>query len=429
MSRTETPKKKPRKTKPDPRPDMLEALPDCFPDAVLDEVQDGVIILNDHLETTFINRFALDLFKLRREDVLHKNLFETFPEAKDSVFEERYKQAVETKTFDRFNVYFGVAPYENRYDVRVHPVKGGVAVMFHVSPEDRIDERLRLQSEDKYRDLFELATDGICLQDDEGRFVECNPAFASLLGLTPTELVGRSIFEFITPEDIAKTPPQIERIKKGHVVRVDRVLRRPDGGAAQVEISARMIGRGRVQSIVRDISRRKKLECDLLRLAGIDALTKVFNRGFFGEIVNRELKRAARHGLSLSLLMLDLDHFKEINDTLGHPAGDACLKGFVKICRDTLRGTDYLGRVGGEEFCALLPQTLNEEAMRAAVRIKNRTAAEPFLFEDRPIPLTVSIGGVSASEEDRDFEGLLKKADAALYDAKRAGRNAVRFFG
>lgn len=159
-------------------------------------------------------------------------------------------------------------------------------------------------------------------------------------------------------------------------------------------------------------------------MAHYDKLTGCLNRHAAGGIIRREVERFSEQGLPLALLMADLDHFKRINDTFGHGAGDAVLKNFADLARQGLRRSDLLCRWGGEEFLILLRGTIMEEALRIAERFRERVANAVFPpYGERGL-VTVSIGGAT-SPPGREFERLISDADEALYRAKREGRNRV----
>jgi diguanylate cyclase (GGDEF)-like protein len=158
-------------------------------------------------------------------------------------------------------------------------------------------------------------------------------------------------------------------------------------------------------------------------LASIDPLTGVFNRRGFAEATSRVIEREACAGRPITVLIFDLDHFKLINDRFGHPAGDEILKLFAVILVNTLRITDLSGRIGGEEFAALLPCSLEEGVMTAG-RVREAFANSGIVVEDGPVDTTVSIG-VAGGPAGTELEVLLVAADAALYKAKRGGRNRV----
>ena len=167
------------------------------------------------------------------------------------------------------------------------------------------------------------------------------------------------------------------------------------------------------------------LQRRLHTLARIDPLTGVNNRLALNEIATRLLSAAARSGQAVGVLMLDADHFKKVNDQFGHAGGDKVLRALVATVTSTLRGSDVIGRVGGEEFVVLAPGTDMAELMVLADRIRATLAATPLLVDGKTLQLTVSIGAAVAPHGARDFAGVLRLADLALYAAKRAGRNRV----
>jgi diguanylate cyclase (GGDEF)-like protein len=157
--------------------------------------------------------------------------------------------------------------------------------------------------------------------------------------------------------------------------------------------------------------------------ASMDPLTGMFNRRGFSEISSRLIEREANAGRPVTALIFDIDHFKSINDRFGHPAGDEVLKLFATVVVNTLRISDLSGRIGGEEFAALLPCSL-EEGVLAAERVREAFANSGIVVEDGPVDTTVSIG-VAGGPAGTELEVLLAAADTALYQAKRGGRNRV----
>lgn len=165
---------------------------------------------------------------------------------------------------------------------------------------------------------------------------------------------------------------------------------------------------------------------ELERLTRQDGLTGLFNRNTFVELSRSELKRAQRQGSATTILLLDLDHFKRINDTWGHPAGDAVLRHVATLASTTVRSTDLVGRLGGEEFIVLLPNTSVEAGRKLAEKLRLRLEGSPVPWEATRIGVTASFGLASTTpEEKRDFDTLYTEADKALYLAKQRGRNRV----
>jgi len=165
---------------------------------------------------------------------------------------------------------------------------------------------------------------------------------------------------------------------------------------------------------------------EVKRLATVDALTGTYNRRHFFQEAGREFKRAQRTGRPLAVALLDIDHFKNVNDTLGHTVGDEVLRELARRCASVTRDADVLGRYGGEEFVILLPETDAESARTAvAERLRRQVADRPVMTSRGPVQVTISVGVASVDGTVPDVETLIDRADAAMYESKRGGRNRV----
>jgi len=175
--------------------------------------------------------------------------------------------------------------------------------------------------------------------------------------------------------------------------------------------------------------RQRRIAHLLEKQAHTDPLTGLANRRHFMEVAEAELARSRRYDTPLSMLMIDIDHFKEVNDAYGHRAGDRVLQQLARTCQEILREVDVAGRVGGEEFAILLPETEVEGAFEVAERLRTAVAAAEVPREEGlPIRITVSVG-VAAIDGSTNLDTLMSQADDALYDAKHCGRNLTRRFG
>ena len=168
-----------------------------------------------------------------------------------------------------------------------------------------------------------------------------------------------------------------------------------------------------------------RLFSQVQHMAITDPLTELYNRRHFYDLANSEFERSRRYGHSLSLIMLDIDHFKRVNDTYGHLAGDQVLKEVARRCMEVVREIDVVARYGGEEFIVLLPETVLEGAAQAAERMKARITDQPIIVGEWQVEVSVCIGVAEIDERCLDLEALLERADQALYAAKRAGRGQV----
>ncbi len=164
---------------------------------------------------------------------------------------------------------------------------------------------------------------------------------------------------------------------------------------------------------------------EIYRLTTIDGLTQIYNKRYFLETLEREIGRAQRYSRDLSLIMFDIDHFKQVNDSFGHLAGDYVLKQLASVIRSRIRREDILARYGGEEFAIILPEIDLYNATHFADKVRKLTEKAMFKFEDTAIPVTVSVGVTTLTRDITEGLDFIKVADDALYAAKNAGRNRV----
>ncbi|NGY04910.1 sensor domain-containing diguanylate cyclase [Solimonas terrae] len=275
---------------------------------------------------------------------------------------------------------------------------------------------------------------GVYLIDREGRIASWNQGAAKITGYTENEVVGQPYGKLFSKSVDGEGLPQrtLNHARENRHCRDEHRRQRHSGEAfyAQCAVDVLRNPDGEVSGYVEvfhDITEQKHREDVLLQRATRDALTGVANRGYFNEVASSEIARARRFAEPLSVIMLDIDHFKKINDTYGHDTGDRVITALARTCTETMRKIDVVGRLGGEEFAVLLPRANKEPALEIAQRLR-RTVAELRVAdsEGRQISFTVS-GGVAALRPlTRDLHELLRNADSALYQAKREGRNQIR---
>jgi diguanylate cyclase (GGDEF)-like protein/PAS domain S-box-containing protein len=285
---------------------------------------------------------------------------------------------------------------------------------------------------DQVQDLYDLAPCGYHSLDRNGRLVQINNTELNWLGLRREEAIGRPFLEFLTESGKASFHEHFpEFLETGDLRDLEFELVRKDGTSIPVLVSATDIRdeQGKLvasRSTVFDITERKALEKELERLAKTDVLTGLANRREFHERGQREIARSLRFNSPLSLMLLDIDRFKRINDRHGHAAGDLVLKQFSRVCGAVLRETDLPARIGGEEFGVLMPETTLEQAAEVAERLRLALAMEAVAQPGMaPLSFTVSIGVGQLAGGDPTLDALLKRVDEALYKAKNAGRNQV----
>lgn len=216
----------------------------------------------------------------------------------------------------------------------------------------------------------------------------------------------------VTIEDMGST--------NGTYVNGNRVTKHELSDGDKIQISSATVFKFALQGKTENIFHK-----ELYKMAVKDPVTNIYNKRFFIERLNEEFSHSKRSKAGLSLLMIDIDFFKKVNDTYGHLAGDMILQQLAQIFKQMVRNEDILARYGGEEFSVILRGTAKDGAVLLAERIRKRIASKPFVFEGNEIPITISVGVASLDEgrEHTNYEDLIKDADEKLYISKQQGRN------
>lgn len=299
-----------------------------------------------------------------------------------------------------------------------------------------IERQHAQETVDQLRRQLELIVqstgDGIFTLDTDGNLLLVNPAAARMLGYEAHELIGRHSHDAWQHSRADGTPypeqdsPIYQTLQDGQIRRRDEeVFWRKDGTSFCVEyVCAPIRGDRDISGVVvtfLDITERKSMEKEIHAFATTDSLTGIANRRVFAQALDTEVVRARRYGTPLALIMYDIDHFKQVNDTFGHDVGDEVLKGITGLVTANKRAADMLARWGGEEFMILVPQCDLEHACALAEKLRAAVAAR--IFEKAGL-VTASFG-VAVFGPDDDPAVLLKNVDNALYRAKQLGRNRV----
>ncbi|MDD2545589.1 MAG: diguanylate cyclase [Burkholderiaceae bacterium] len=301
--------------------------------------------------------------------------------------------------------------------------------------QDCAERNLLLATDEKnaVRDLYEHAPCGYHSLDPGGVVVRINQTELNWLGRTREAVLGRPFADFVAPAGRERLQDNFARfLVEGRIENIDLELLRADRSTLPVVVNATLIhdAEGRPlmsRSTVFDITERKKLEKRLEDMSHQDALTGLSNRRHFYPLAATAFERVRRTGGLLALAMLDVDHFKQVNDRYGHATGDAVLKALAHTCRESLRSTDTVARLGGEEFVLLLPCTTLDDALARLEGLRERLASTRLGGAEPPdLGFTVSIGVTLLGHAADSVDAVLARADAALYEAKRLGRNQVR---
>jgi diguanylate cyclase (GGDEF)-like protein/PAS domain S-box-containing protein len=270
---------------------------------------------------------------------------------------------------------------------------------------------------------FEMSNSMLCEASTKGVFTRVNGAWTDVLGYSREELMSEPFISFVHPEDWQRTVDATAALGEGpaDLVAFENRYRAKDGSWHWLSWTARSDGE-RIYGVAKDVTDRKQLEMDRERLlarveamARTDQLTGLPNRRAWDEELRRELERARRGGHPVSVVMLDLDGLKQVNDEQGHQAGDELLQSASIAWRGVLRLSDFIARYGGDEFAVVLPETDSEEGILTLIE---------RMREAMPEGQTCS-AGVAGWNSAESAEHLIARADAALYDAKRAGRDRV----
>ena len=322
------------------------------------------------------------------------------------------------------------------FDVSAHLLGEGEGLIMAIF-RDITDQRdAQRQIQEKTRQLtavLETAGDAIITADSHGRIRYFNPAAEVMFGRSAEAMEGRKLNQLMPEPHASEHDDYILRYERDgdpRVIGQGRELEacRADGSTFPIELNVTDTGLEDPPlyvGIIRDISERKATEAELRRLATTDPLTGLPNRRYFLERAEAECRRAARYDRPFSLIMLDVDHFKQVNDHHGHNVGDAVLRALAGTLSHGLRDEALVGRLGGEEFAVLLPEATAEEAVAAAERIRRRIAAKPVATEAGELTVTASLGVATWQRPAETVDGLLSRADAALYKSKESGRDRV----
>lgn len=288
-----------------------------------------------------------------------------------------------------------------------------------------------------FKTLLETTNDVVIITDitpfEQGgpRIVYVNPAFEELMGYSAQEVIGESPRILHGPNTDRQTRYRIRKaILNGKSLRTELMKYSKNGQSHWLDMNIMPLRNedGMIEyyaSIERDLNRYKKMERQLANMALFDSLTGALSRAAFMQHAEKEFKRAQRYSRPLSVIMLDIDHFKKINDQHGHAAGDHVLQIFVEAIEEEIRSTDVIGRIGGEEFALLLADTTQNAAAYLAERVRERITKYPYIAGKMLIEVTASLGVAVMNADDSGFNVLLQRADEALYSAKHGGRNRV----
>ncbi|PTN38899.1 PAS domain S-box protein [Desulfonatronum sp. SC1] len=288
-------------------------------------------------------------------------------------------------------------------------------------------ERLKAEkalhaSEQRYRDYILNTPYGLFIADKKGRIQFVNPAACALSGYSEDELISMKISDLLSIEAHKSSLRHFHNVIKKGRAKGEYDMLTKYGDRHWWSVTSVKISNDQFLGFCHDITMRKKAEDQMRLMSTTDDLTGLWNRRHFMQALGREVDRAIRYGHFFSVLLMDIDHFKRVNDKYGHDVGDQALRHFSATIQKGLRQVDILGRLGGEEFGIILPQTDLDGAFSIAERLRKKLERSPLCINESSVSITVSIG-LAAWNMDTSMDEILKMADDALYHAKNCGRN------
>ena len=405
---------------------------------ITETMGEGLYVMDNQGLITFLNPAATELLGYSAEELLGRVGHDLFHVHNQQAERTPLQQCPIFQAVNQGKTYHGEDFFQRR-DKSIFPVDvigqpmwedgqvvGSVTAFRDVTQRKSIEESLR-ESEERFRTTLENLPGAIFAHDLEGYFLLVNRTACQQTGYSQEELLQMQVkdidLQAMTRGDILSL---WQNLKPGQSSMIESHHTRKDGSQYPVEVFLNSITMDRqpvLLAVAFDISQRKEVEERLRYLATTDELTGMWNRRRFTQAIRNELKRAHRYQQIFSLLMLDIDHFKKINDTYGHAAGDEVLRHFARLIWQSMRQVDMPGRFGGEEFAIILPHTDLDGAYMTAERLRKYIEKTPAVYNKIEIPFSVSIGVVTYQDDIKNEDELFKMVDDALYEAKNKGRN------
>lgn len=282
-----------------------------------------------------------------------------------------------------------------------------------------------------YKNLLDLSLDGIYIEDQYGNILDCNLCGHEIFGYTKEEMLDLSIKDLV-PDEFANTLPEIipENMATGDLY-IERINKKKDGTLFHTEINSKYInieGEKRLIVFMRDITERKNLEQILIEMSLKDELTKIYNRKYIISQIKNEISLTTYNNYYFSLALLDIDDFKKVNDNYGHIYGDEVLIKFSNIITKNIRETDCFGRIGGEEFIVIFPNTPLRKSYTILDRVKKNLNST--FWEKENLNVTFSAGLVQLnyqSIKEYTYKEVIKLVDDLMYQAKTSGKNKILY--
>lgn len=409
--------------------------------SVVESTSDSIYFVDEDCRYLFINNHYLSRLGQPIEQIIGRKYGEFHSQEEDREFSETVRKvsaAGESHQLEHRSTRDGKYFFRTFSPVREHSghgkITGVVVFSKDITEFKRAEDAIR-ESEQKYKAILENIEDGYQEVDLSGNVIFFNDSILKMLGYSRAEFARMNYRDFIDEVTATEIFQILNEIyETGNPFRgVEIEVIKWDGSKRNVElfISLMKDAKGNAtgfRNFIRDITERKRSEETIKRLAYHDPLTGLPNRLLFRDRLNMAIARAKRNRQYLSVMMLDLDNFKDINDTLGHHVGDQLLQSVGNRMTGLLRRGDTISRMGGDEFLILLPEIQKIEDTHRVVKKIIETFRMPFLIDNRELRITTSIGIATYPKDSEDVDTLIKNADIAMYHAKASGRNDYKLF-
>ncbi|SNS50656.1 PAS domain S-box-containing protein/diguanylate cyclase (GGDEF) domain-containing protein [Noviherbaspirillum humi] len=394
---------------------------------MLESIGDAFFALDGNWRITYMNQKTAQFAGIERDSAIGQIVWQVIPGIVDMPVFRHYETVMLSRVPLVVEEYW--EPSDAWVEARIHPQSDGIAVYFHDITARRDAERTIRDSEKRLREIIEMTPAAYILADGQAHFLDVNPALCELSGYAKEELVGQGLGVLFTycPWHGALSMPFGPTVAHG----MEAVIRHKQGHELHVLFSG-SIRRGTdgmaesFTAFLNDITQRKQVEQQLETLATHDMLTGLPNR----VLINRRLQKMldASPDEAIAVMFIDLDRFKEVNDSMGHAPGDLLLRQVAHRLQGCMRPADVVARLGGDEFVVAAHCSDGRSSAAAIARKLLASLAEPFQVEGQEVFISASIGISMFSEDGRTKELLFQNADTAMYRAKTGGRNNFQFF-
>ena len=406
--------------------------------ALFEQSGDAIFIINAEGFITDVNHQVMQLFGYEYGEILGKRPEDLVPDSEKQACSDKLKMALlgmQPPIYERIFQRKDGALFPG--EIHLSPVRGTdrkvryvQSIVRDISPR-KAAERALQESGHRYQTLFSQSLDAIFITGLDGTVLDANPGAAKMLGYEVEEMKGLHARVFSAPDEKTDTDNVISKLLAGEALPpYERLALRKDGTVFPVEIRAVLVRDADgnplyIQSTSHNISERKNIEQQLHYLATHDPLTGLPNRSLFFDRLQQALARARRTELKVAILFIDLDGFKQVNDTYGHAIGDRILEAITKRLETCFRESDTLARMGGDEFTLILENITDlEQAISLSERVLS-SLKELFLVQGHEISVSASMGLSLFPEDGEDGELLVNRADNAMYAAKHTGKGGL----